>query len=618
MAGGIDMNWQHLQTLIWLRWRLRSNQRRRASRLALMVQGAITVLAGLAAALAFVIALLIGLFPMRNASSDAVMYLWDGVVAGFLLFWTTELMVELQRSELLSMEKLLHLPVSLSGAFIINYLSSFVTPSIIFLLPAMLGLAMGMVFSRGPSMLVLFPLVAGLVLLVTALTHQFRGWLASLMENKRRRRTVIALTTFAFVLLFQIPNLLNFTGVWGDSDDRRSARQETRRLERALKAGEMTQDEYRRRMHSIEEEREIREQETENVIRLANRIVPLGWLPYGAKAAVEGRPQPALLATFGLALAAAISLRRSYRTTLRLYTGQFSSGTARYGLRGHRPRLQPADSRPNTGSARAGAAFLEKRLPWISEQASVVALASFRSLTRAPETKTLLLSPIMLVLVFGSMFWRNNPDPNEFLRPVMASGIMTVVLLTLISVAGNQFGFDRSGFRTFVLTAAPRRDILLGKNVALLPIALALGIIPIVALQIAYPMRFDHLIAVVTQHISMFLVFSIVSNYISILAPMAVAPGSFKPAKPKGISILIHIAAFFVLPTALATTLLPLAVEFLATWSGAFPRVPAYLVLSVVELLIVGRLYPLFLDIQGRMFQQREQKILEVVTAKVE
>jgi hypothetical protein len=609
------VNWQHLQTLIWLRWRLRSNQRRRASRGTLLVQQIIMVLAGLAAALAFVIALLVGLFPLRNASADAVMYTWDVAVAAFFMFWMTELLVELQRSELLSLEKLLHLPVSLSGAFVINYLSSFFTPSIILFLPAMIGLALGLVFSRGVNMLLLFPLVACLVVMVTAVTHQFRGWLASLMENKRRRRTVIALTTMAFMLIFQIPNLLNFTGVWG-SRPQRGVRQEIRKLEKAFQSGEISRDEYERRIKPIEDGQQAREEETETAFRIANIVIPLGWLPYGARAAVEGRVRPSLLGAFGLALASAVSLRRSYRTTLRLYTGQFSSRTPRHGLR--LASQKAVNAQLNTEAARARAEFLEKRLPWMSEQASAIALACFRSLTRAPEAKTMLLSPIILVVLFGSMFLRNNSNPVEFLRPVMASGAITLILFTLIGVAGNQFGFDRSGFRTFVLAAVPRKDILLGKNLALLPVGVGLGMVPVVLLEIVYPMRFDHFIAVLLQNLSMYLVFCIVSNYVSILAPMAIAPGSLKPVKPKGMMILIHLAFFFLLPLVLSTTLFPLGVEFLLSWSGMLAYFPAYLALALLELLGVAYVYPIFLDIQGRMLQNREQRILEVVTAKVE
>ena len=42
------------------------------------------------------------------------------------------------------------------------------------------------------------------------------------------------------------------------------------------------------------------------------------------------------------------------------------------------------------------------QIPWISEQAATVALSTFRSLTRAPEVKMVLLSP---VIASAAMAW---------------------------------------------------------------------------------------------------------------------------------------------------------------------------------------------------------------------
>ncbi len=52
-----------------------------------------------------------------------LLLVWDGLVLAFLFFWLIGLLLELQRSEVLSLDKFLHLPVSLRGAFLINYLS---------------------------------------------------------------------------------------------------------------------------------------------------------------------------------------------------------------------------------------------------------------------------------------------------------------------------------------------------------------------------------------------------------------------------------------------------------------------------------------------------------------
>src|SRR5256885_693359 len=81
---------------------------------------------------------------------------------------------------------------------------------------------------------------------------------------------------------------------------------------------------------------------------------------------------------------------------------------------------------------------------------------------------------------------------------------------------------------------AHRSDILLGKNLAMLPFALILGGIGTAALEFAFPMHLDHFLAAVIQMVSMYLVFCLVLNLLSMLAPTAVASGSLRPARPKG------------------------------------------------------------------------------------
>ena len=114
------------------------------------------------------------------------------MVVAFLFFWMIGLLTELQRAEGLALDKFLHLPVSPAGAFLINYLSSLFSLTLIVFVPAMIGLiARAGRSPMGPAMLLALPLLAAFVLAVTAVTYQFQGWLASLMTNPRRRRTVI-------------------------------------------------------------------------------------------------------------------------------------------------------------------------------------------------------------------------------------------------------------------------------------------------------------------------------------------------------------------------------------------------------------------------------------------
>ena len=101
--------------------------------------------------------------------------------------------------------------------------------------------------------------------------------------------------------------------------------------------------------------------------------------------------------------------------------------------------------------------LLEARIPGLSEPVSAIALGGFRALVRSPEAKMMLLSPIIMIPIFGSMLWRGRAGIPEVLRPLVAIGGMVLVLFGVVQLMGNQFGFDRDGFRVFILSPATRR-----------------------------------------------------------------------------------------------------------------------------------------------------------------
>jgi len=574
---------------------------------------AIAVISG---GVAFVGGIFGGYLGLPQASPANVMLIWDAIVIAFLFFWMTELLLELQRSELLSLDKFLHLPVSLGSAFMINYVGSISGAGAIVFLPLMIGLAIGLVFARGLGMLLLFPLIAAFALMVTALTHQFRGWLASLMVNQRRRRTIISVATLVFVLIVQTPNIINFTsGRWRNRQGTEQTAQTSKQikdLDDALARGTMTLEEHNRRVREVR--RSTRAEDWAFIQQIAttlNRFIPLGWLPYGASAALEGKFLPAALGTVGLALIGAGSLRRSYRTTMRLYTGHYNAKPP------STPMEIPSANAPAKAPAKSGkygAAFLEKRISGLSEYASVVTMASLRAMMRAPEAKLMLLSPIIMLFVFGGMFFNRRTVPPELMRPLIASGGFTFIFFMTLGMVGNQFSFDRSGFRTYVLSPAPRKDILLGKNLAMAPFVLGFMTLTALLFQYRYPMRLDHFIAVLLQMLPMYLVFCLVGNLLSIIAPMPVAAGSMKPVKPKATTLLIHMAFIFIFPLVLSPTLIPLGIEYLLSESWF----PAYLILALAECALMAWLYPRLLNLEGDLLERRERKILEIVTMKVE
>jgi ABC-2 type transport system permease protein len=195
---------------------------------------------------------------------------------------------------------------------------------------------------------------------------------------------------------------------------------------------------------------------------------------------------------------------------------------------------------------------------------------------------------------------------------------MTMILFTLTQLVGNQFGFDRSGFRVFILCPAARGEILMGKNLAVAPLALALGLIGVGVLQAVYPMRVDHLFATLPALVSMYLIFCMMANCLAILAPMPIAAGTMRPANTRTVPVLLHLALTFILPVALAPVLLPLGLEVLAGELGSITRLPIHLALSLLECIGVIFLYRWIVGWQGVWLQAREQRILEIVAAKAE
>jgi hypothetical protein len=116
----------------------------------------------------------------------------------------------------------------------------------------------------------------------------------------------------------------------------------------------------------------------------------------------------------------------------------------------------------------------------------------------------------------------------------------------------------------------------------------------------------------------MYLVFCMLANCLSILAPLRIQPGTMKLVNYKVGPFLWHLAFFFLFPLALAPTLLPLGVESLLEALRWGTGGAVYLALSLAECVAVVYLYRLALTWQGDLLQAREQKLLEVVTTREE
>ncbi|MHC5543446.1 hypothetical protein ACYOEI_34925 [Singulisphaera rosea] len=324
------MNWQHLSAFVWLRWRLMANQWRRAGSLNSVLMMIIAVGAIVSAVPLFVGCWVLGTFLIPMASPAHLMYAWDGILFAFLLFWTIGLMSDLQRSDPLSLSKVLHLPVPANWAFLINYLSSLARLSLITFVPIMLGYSLALIQVKGLALIPALPALVAFLLMVTALTYQFQGWLGSLISNPRRRRTIITIATLVFVMIFQLPNFLNMFVFADPGQDRAlttKLAEDQAKLHQAANDKQFPPEEYPKRLEelstnytkALHESRARSTARLERIVRTVNMILPVGWLPFGVATSAEGQALPAWLGILGMSTIGAVSLRRAYVTTV----GQF-------------------------------------------------------------------------------------------------------------------------------------------------------------------------------------------------------------------------------------------------------------------------------------------------------
>ena len=579
------MNWSQLRTIIWLRWRLTRNQWSRGGQLNAVLTIIVSVI-GLALGFAGSIAgLLVGAFALSKASPPVMLIVWDLIVGVFLFLWLAGIVSEIQRSETIDISRMLHLPISLRNVFVINYLASHLTFSIILFLPGMLGLSAGLILGGRGFMILMFPLVLGVIFMVTAWTYCLRGWLVTLMMNKRRRRTIIAGVTFAFILLSQLPYILGNL-----SHDRKRHRPRTTE---SAQSDQQTPD-------------ESKEREIPPGLLVAHKVVPFLWVGNGAMSLATGNVWPAVLGAAGGFLLGGLGLRRAYRSTIRFYQGQTAGRSAK-----RKPKAEKL--------AGDGKNLIERQIPGISEEAAASALAFFRSLTRAPEVKMMLGTNFIMLLIFGTMiFVKRSANISDNFRPFIATGAVVFMFLSLSQLMYNLFGFDRGGFRQLVLLPTPRKQILLGKNLAFLPIVVGIGVIFLLLVKIVMGVSFVIVFAAGLQMLAAFLLLSMVGNLISVLVPYRVAAGSLKPTKSsKKTGFLIFISRMF-FPMLMVPIFIPPAIGLLFSRVGWLPAAPVNLFFSAVLLAILAFFYCLSLGPLGELLQRREKEILQVVTKEIE
>ena len=579
------MNWEQLRAILWLRWRLTRNQFTRGGQLNAVLSVLIGALLLMASGVLAVASIFVGAVVVAKAPAPVLLLVWDGVLFAFLIFWLGGLMVEIQRSESIDIPKLLHLPVTLPQVFVFNYAVSHLTTAIVLMLPGMIGLCLGLTLGAGWVMAPLLAVLLSLMFMITAWTYCLRGWLAALMVNKRRRRAIIVWLTLVLVLVGQTPNLLIHSRLFPKHQRRPPS----------ADAGGKPASPTASPKHLVLPETFIQ----------AHLIVPPGWVGYCAMELRERRMTTALTTTVAACLLGALGLLRAYRLTLNFYLGAEPGRAAK-------PR-QPV-SRPASGSW-----LLEQTLPGLPDDTAGLALATFRSLLRAPELKMAAIMPIVLIVLGLSMSFASSKGRFQGRwTDIAATGAIVLAGFSLGPAMSNLFGLDRNGFRSLVLLPTRRHHILLAKNLAFLPFAVITGLLLLALAAWVTRLSFSAVATGLVQLPTCFILFCMFCNLCAILVPYRFAPGTLQAKKPKPIVFLAILCVMLMVPMVAPLILIPPGLQLLFASLGWAPWLPVNLLSALVILAGVLALYAALLPFQGQLLQKREQIILREVTEEVE
>ena len=497
----------------------------------------------------FLAALGLGLWLLPGVSPLANLLVWDALVGAYVVVRLFALLANTQRTDAVPLARLLHLPISPRGVFALNFVIAETTFASVVFVPALLGLAIASTVAVDVAFAVLVPGCLALGLCVVAVAYQLRTWLASTMARGRRRIPV------GIVLLFSAIVAMNGFNLFLQSDIRKGRAQR--------EAGTQLSPEQTRQ-HAVRQRERLTGFE-ENA-RLANVLLPPGWIPLAAERAAQGAAWPGILAIAGLSLIGGLSLRRSYRSTLDIYR-------QREAAPGHAVRRGGRDRRRRRAgdSSRGG------------PPAMVIARTAWRVWRRSARGKVLLFfSPLFMGMLAGfaaigfpGLLISNN-------RVLTAVALLGIANISAVVLACNVFGVDGGGFRLLVVAPVSRRAVLAGKYLASLPVFVLPGAAVLTCIQVVAPLEPWHLIGVCLQGGVLFAVCSVVGGEVSMRAPYAASADSFYSPKSDAAGFLGMFAMLAAAAPVVAVATVALTIE---RWIGG----PAFALLSAAE--VAGALW---------------------------
>ena len=204
-----------------------------------------------------------------------------------------------------------------------------------------------------------------------------------------------------------------------------------------------------------------------------------------------------------------------------------------------------------------------------------------------------------------------NAATNGFLAygsGLLATGGVLYVFLILAGLSCNLFAFEEGGMRTLILSPINRREILIGKNIAVMTIALAFSTMLLIINGLVFrDLTPTTLLFVGLSCIAFAVIMSVIGNWVSIRFPKRMKFG--KRLNVSGVAGLLMIPMFLLLALPPVT----------AVALGYFTRslLIEYVTLAAFAVLLLV-FYFLVIGFQGRSLEQREISILDAVREPVD
>ena len=267
------------------------------------------------------------------------------------------------------------------------------------------------------------------------------------------------------------------------------------------------------------------------------------------------------------------------------------------------------DSPASSGGRRGGRMhpMWARRLPGLSIGASGVALAHLRLALRTPRGRSVLLSPIVFLLLFGFFMYRGagtmDFGPFQFQSGIgLAAFSSFFCLMSVVPISMNQFAIDRAGLTMALLSPLTDAELLAGKAAGNALIGLAPSLFCFFAALLMFPAGSPALwVSVPVGLVAVYLVVAPVAAIASAIFPKSVDLNTIGSNNAHGLAALMGMLSFVV------SAAPPLLLAMLAVrWLERPILAPIFIAAWCVVAYVISRLA--FIA-AGRIFHARRENL---------